>query len=276
MLVRGKQTRIILHFRTATLLVKIKSMLRPYFLLATLFVLIAACKEESIAPSDNNGEQAYFPLEIGQRKTYAVDSILLLQTIGGTLYDTAKLTVQEVLVDTFVAADGRLWYRGERYEKDRNAPDSDYRISRTFTVAADVQLALRSEDNLTFTKLTFPPRTGERWDGNGDFDEFRQFPVGGEFLDIYAGWETFYQAVDSTADNGNKYLRVQQAAIDNVIDLRTAYEIYQEGVGLVEKFVDARHTQCQVCCGGDTAPCVDLPWDEKAEKGFILHQRLLE
>ncbi|PHI21259.1 hypothetical protein CEQ90_04380 [Lewinellaceae bacterium SD302] len=242
-----------------------------FFTLATF----SACEEESIASTPNTGEQEYFPLSIGQTKTYEVDSILLLQEVSGTVYDTARLTVQEILQDTFIAADGRLWYRGERYEKDRDAPDSEYRITRTFTVSTDAQVALRSENNLSFTKLVFPARTGERWDGNGDFDEFRQFAVGGEFLDIYAGWETFYQTVDSTADD-RRFLRVEQAQVDNVIDLRQAYEVYETGVGLVEKFLDARHTQCQVCCGGDTAPCIDLPWDEKAEKGFILRQRLIE
>ncbi|MEL6142637.1 MAG: hypothetical protein AAFU67_13590 [Bacteroidota bacterium] len=63
--------------------------------------------------------------------------------------------------------------------------------------------------------------------------------------------------------------------VDNLIDFRLAYERYARGLGLVERFVDARHTQCQVCCNGDTGSCLDLSWDNKAEKGFILHERLI-
>lgn len=248
-------------------------------LLFLLVVLLGfGCGEDEMFPPTEPGvAEKYFPLAIGQVTTYDVDSILLLQTVSGTVYDTALLHAREILVDTFSDPEGRLWYVGERFEKDRSAPESAYQIRRTFAVSADEFTALRQEENLVFTKLTSPESTANAWNGN-QFDEFRQFAVGGEFLDIYAGWEyRFSDSTDVWQTNGQTFedvAIVEQAQIDNLIDFRRAYEVYAPGVGLIESFLDARHTQCQVCCNGDTAPCFDLPWDEKAEKGFILWQRI--
>lgn len=258
-----------------------KHILLTESLLAFLLLTLAlSCGEGNVAPPANlDVAERYYPLSIGQTKVYEVDSILLFATTSGIAYDTALLDVKETLVDTFTTADGRLWYRGERYEKDRNAAESAYRITRVFALHSDGMTALRQEDNLNFTKLVSPFRTGQQWDGN-NFDDTRQFTVGGEFLDIYAGWEYRYDEMKDSSINGQPYqelIVVEQAEItDNLIDYRRAYELYAPGVGLVASFVDARHTQCQSCCNGNTATCFDLPWNEKAEKGFILRQRLVQ
>lgn len=239
-----------------------------------------ACQEEAIQPPATDALDRYYPLALGQEATYAVDSILLIPEVGGIRYDTSLLTVREILVDTFTSASGQRWFRGERFEKDRTAPDSDYQLTATFARGRTDRQALYRQDNLTFTALTLPARVGESWRGF-DFDEFRSFVVGGEFLDVYNGWQSRYEATNETVEiEGRTYeevLFVERANVtDNLIDLRTAYARYAPEVGLIESFVDARHTQCQVCCNGDTAPCFDLPWDEKAEKGFILRTRRIQ
>lgn len=249
--------------------------------LVSLLALCFACEESKIDPPTDLDEQPLFPLAVGLERTYAVDSIILVPVVNGTRYDTALLEAREVLVESFTDPAGQLWYRGERYEKDRGESDDAYRITRTFTVSIDQGVAIRREDNLSFSKLVFPARSGTRWAPNRDFDAFRQLPVGGEFLDIYAGWEANYTTVDtvfqlSPSSTPQRAVRVELADQDNVIDLRRAYEVYADGLGLVEQFIDARHTQCQVCCGGETGPCIDLSWDAKAEKGFILRQTLIE
>lgn len=246
-------------------------------LFALVFLLFAAgCKEETLAPNVD-ATRAYYPLELGKSWYYDVDSVELIPVIGGTFYDSSRLEARETLLDTFVAGDGTTWYRGERWERADDA--TPWRFKQTFALTANGQTALRQEDNLTFTKLVFPVRNGRNWDGHTAFDEFRELIVGGEFLDVYAGWEYRYATVDEpfTLESGvsfDKTLLVEQADVDNLLDFRSAYERYALGVGLVERYIDARHTQCRVCCNADTAPCLDLPWDEKAEKGFILHQVL--
>ena len=241
--------------------------------------LLSACKEETAPPRDFAADFAYFPLELNQPKFYALDSIVLFGTVGGIVYDTARLEVRETLVERFEAADGTDTYRGERW--DRRLPDGEWRFQQTYTMSRSNLRAIRSEDNLTFTKLVFPLTEGKRWDGHAAFDDSREFVVGGEFVDVYQGWDYRYASTENSIAGNSPALDVEgavlieQDATDNLITQSIAYEIYAPGIGLVERFIDSRRTQCIVCCNRDTGPCLALPWDEKAEKGFILRETFL-
>ena len=248
--------------------------------LVFLSLLLTSCGEETTAlPVDPAADRTFFPLELNRASYYAVDSITLYNEVAGIRYDTVRLEARETLRDTFTGADGLTWYRGEREE--RRLPVGSWQSRQTFAVAIDENSALRREDNLTFTKLVFPIRQGRSWPGNSDFDERVEVVVGGEFLDVYRGWEYRYAETEAavTLETGftaeNTTLVVQASDTTGLIDRRVAFERYAPGIGLVERFIDARHTQCQRCCGGNTEECIDLPWDEKSEKGFLLHQRLL-
>ncbi len=248
--------------------------MRTLLLLLPLLAVLA-CEESVAEPIDLSADLSYFPTELNRELIYDVDSIVLFNTVSGVVYDTARSQVRETLVESFEATDGTTTFRGERW---RRADATDpWRFEQTFTVTRSNRAATRTEDNLTFTKLIFPIRARAGWEGHAAFDETRSLVVGGEFLDVYNNWSYRYAtATSDTLINGQTYeasWRVDQADIDNLIDRRIAFERYAPGVGLIERFLDARHTQCQICCGGDTgATCLDLPWDEKAEKGFILHQ----
>lgn len=243
-----------------------------------LVLLLSGCKEEVEPPADFSANFAYFPLELNQPKFYRLDSIIVLNTIRGILYDTTTLEVRETLIESFTATDGMTEFRGERW--DRPLTGGAWRFRQTFTVRRTNLAATRTEDNLAFTKLTFPFRDGKNWDGHTAFDDSQDIVIGGEFIDVFFDWNYRYDSVDtpqtlSTGLSFDKTVLVTQAETNNLIDLRSAYEVYASGVGLVERFIDARHTQCRVCCGGNTESCIDLAWDEKAEKGFILKQVLL-
>ncbi len=250
----------------------------PFALLLCGLLLSAGCTEEVEPPVDLTADLAYFPLELNQPLFYQLDSIVLFNTTSGIVYDTARLEVRETLVESFIAADGTETYRGERW--DRPLAGGEWRFRQTYTLSRSNTAAFRSEDNLTFTKLTFPFREGKQWDGHLAFDDRREFVVGGEFLDIFFGWAYEYVAIATpvTLTSGLTFaesILIRQAETDNLIDRRAAFERYAPGVGLIERFIDARHTQCRVCCGNDTGACLDLSWDDKSEKGFILRQTLL-
>jgi hypothetical protein len=247
-------------------------------LLSIALLVFTGCEEEVLEPQDFSADLDYFPLTVGQTDFYQLDSIVLFNTVGGVVYDTARLEVRETLVDTFRTPDGNLWYRGERSE--RYLGEMEWRPVQGYALSIQQNQAIRREDNLPFIKLVFPIREGQRWNGNVGFDEFREIPTGGEFLDVFAGWDYRYTEVGVVRDTLNlaftESLLMEQADIDNLIDYRQAYERYAPGVGLIERFLDARHTQCRVCCNGDTQGCFDLSWDNKAEKGFIIYMRRLE
>lgn len=250
----------------------------PILLLLCSLFFAASC-EEKVEPSvDFSADLAYFPLELNQSLYYEVDSILLFNTVRGIVYDTASAEVRETLVEEFLAGDGTTTYRGERWQ--RSSPADPWVFLQTYTVSRTETTAIRQEDNLTFTKLVFPIVRGKSWDGNSAFDPMREFVVGGEFLNIYNGWQYRYDTTenDVTLSTGltlTNTLVVGQAEVDNLIDRRIAFERYAPGIGLIERFIDARATQCRTCCNLDFALCNDLSWDEKAEKGFIIRQTLL-
>ncbi|MEO0789504.1 MAG: hypothetical protein AAFY36_12615 [Bacteroidota bacterium] len=245
-----------------------------------IFILLIACcscNEERIEPDPGPPSTEYYPLAVGNSWVYQVDSIILVPVTGGTRYDTSRLQARETLVDTLRDQAGQLWYRGLREE--RIDASQSWSPAQTFAVRVDGQGVYRQEDNLEFLRLAFPLGLNRRWDGHVAFDEFRPIAVGPELLDVYAGWDYRVIAVDeaftlSTGRSFDETLLVEQAMVDNLIDFRRSFARYAKGVGPIETFVDARHTQCQVCCNGDTGSCLDLDWDTKSEKGYIVSQVL--
>ena len=251
-----------------------------FFVLAVCGILGCEDDDALAPPAARQSIETYYPLALNRPAFYRVDSVVLFNTVGGIVYDSTQTEARETLVETFTGADGQQFYRGERWER-RAGTNGTFRFKQTFTVAYDGERLVRSEDNLSFIKLVEPIRQGVRWDGNVAFDTRRELSVGGEFLDVYDGWDYSYTTLDTTLtlEAGqvvDEVVRIQQAnVIDNLIDRRVAYELYAPETGLIERFVDARHTQYIVCCNRDPSAGQDLSWDEKAEKGYLIHERLI-
>jgi hypothetical protein len=235
-----------------------------------------ACNEETAAPRTDWGYD-YFPLAIGTEWRYELDSIVLRTQVGGILYDSVRLEAREILQDTLRDLAGNLWYRGERY--DRRADSLTWRFRQTFLLRQDEQRAYRREDNLEFVKLVFPVDDNQRWDGHVAFDPYRDIEVAGQPIQIYADWDYRYQSLDQPGNVGNitydSLVVVEGADYENLLNRRLALETYARGVGLVYRELEVFKTQCQQCCNGDTGACLDLPWRQKAEAGFILRQWLV-
>ncbi|MEO0732344.1 MAG: hypothetical protein AAFZ52_05890 [Bacteroidota bacterium] len=245
--------------------------------LLSVVLLAGACKEEILAPRDLSADYAYYPLEIGTSNFYRMDSIVLFNTVQGVVYDTITAEVRETLVESFVDADGTIVFRGERWQRPDAA--SPWHFVQTYTAHRNERTAVRSEDNLSFTKLVFPLRENVRWDGNAAFDDNRPFVIGGGFVTVYRGWSYRYLEVREpvSLDTGIELPEAvyveQDTSANNFIERRLAYERYAPGIGRIERFIDARDTQCVVCCNQtNTDLCATLPWDEKAEEGFILRE----
>lgn len=279
--------------------------MRQLILLLVLGVALAtACDEEREAPRSDWGYR-YFPLALDQEWQYAMDSITLRPDISGIRFDSVRLSVREVLVDTLRDLEGKLWYRGERY--DRPSDTVEWRFRQTFLLSRDEQRAFRQEDNLEFVKLIFPPESGEQWSGNRAFDPNRVFVVGGQDLRIFnvgtLPWTYEYLTVDQTETiEGGIYdsvAVVQAANSDEAFSRRYATEMYARDQGLIYREMEVFQTNCEACCffeiqvvDGDTfsvavanrvvngvdttIACADLPWRERAERGFVIRQWLVE
>ncbi len=253
------------------------SRLSPLIIL--LVLALAACDRQIALPKPQGAEQyAYFPLEIGKYVVYAVDSVVYdFSEAGGTALDSSRTLVREVVSDTLRDNTGRLLYQIERYER---AGDTVAWTLRSITSAERSSTqAIRTENNLRFLKLIFPMDRRSEWDGNLWIDENREIEIAGERMRPFTNWQYEVDSIDIPGLIGqfafDSVLVVTEADDNNVIERRFSRVKYAKHVGVVwreQLILDSQY------CNQSPPPddCTTKPWLEKAEKGYVLRQVVLE
>ena len=121
--------------------------------------------------------------------------------------------------------------------------------------------------------MVFPLQDNLTWDGNRYIDETTTISIAGESIEVFKSWEYEVNYVGEPAVVNNvifeQVTEIVQADNENLIELRESKEQYAKGVGLIYREMRILDTQCISQCEGQT-------WEEKAEKGFILRQILLD
>ncbi len=236
--------------------------------------LLISCTEETEDFTINFGYE-FYPLEVGRSWVYEVDSIVLSRQ--GTEVDTVRLFYREDIIEARPGNAGDTLFIVERFE--RYSDTAAWQIREVLSLARSANHAYRTEDNLRFLKLIFPVQQGKKWDGHRFFDPVVRLEVGGELMPVFENWNYQYAQV---SDNT---VTISQAEFEDVRQLRRAEERYEAGKGLVYRRVEVFDTDCDRCCNKDTGNplCTQSPWfvnarsnEYKAEKGFILEQRLME
>lgn len=239
--------------------------------------LVMACDQQQTEDFAIDYGYDYFPLAIGAANIYQVDSIVYNPVIGGIQADSTSVYLREVIVDSLLDESGNTWYRMERYQ--RYSDTLPWQIAQVLMLSRNKSEAIRTEDNLRFIKLRFPIELNESWDGNAAFDASRDFAVAGENMAVFKNWNYQVLETDGVYQEGvlllNEVLTVQNADDENLIERRFAIERYAKGVGLVYREWAIYDTQCEACCASDFALCQSLSWPEKAERGLMIRQRLL-
>ncbi|MEZ4961408.1 MAG: hypothetical protein R2830_16385 [Saprospiraceae bacterium] len=237
---------------------------------ASLFLAFSSCKTTPDNFSVEQVGEEYYPLEVGKYWIYEVDSTIYDPT-GDTMISFSKTLMKEEITDTIMDYLGNVIYRFERYE--RKADTLPWNVSKVFTASIDGNLAIRTEDNLRFIKMTFPLRVNNRWDGNLYFDNGLIVTVAGESVEMFKSWSYRVKALGVQDTVGGQSFGdvavIQEADAENQIELRRSFSTYAKGIGLIAREMWILDTQCIESCDGQT-------WEEKAEKGFILHQTMLE
>lgn len=247
--------------------------------LSLLVALVLSCNRQEIEPRDTAMGFDYFPLKVGNTRTYTIDSLIFDPALSGTIIDTLSGWAKEIVTDTFHDAAGMTLYRIERFE--RKSPEAPWQIKKVFAMGLDTvaRQAIRVEDNLRFVPLIFPVKTGTSWDGNRFLDEDLRIPVAGEVMDLFGGWSYSVESQEAQytlgALNFDDVITVRQAKLESIVELRGAFEVYSKSIGLIYREWRLLDTQCIVCCNGNLDQCEPLPWEQKAERGFILRQQLV-
>jgi len=240
-----------------------------FIIVASGYLLFGISSCAGPEPEAINLGTNYYPLEIGKYRIYQVDSIIYDNKNNDIVKDTNSFYLKEELTDTIRDNQGNLVYTLERYE--RESPNDEWRVKDVYGVSyIDYQLHT-VEENLRFIKLTFPVGIDiAPWNGNTFIDEFTTVDIAGESIEIFKGWLYEYSEVDEFMQvqgiTFDSTLTVIQANEDNLIEYRYSVESYARGIGLVKKDMSILNTQC-IKCG---------PWEEIADKGFILKQEIID
>ncbi len=239
-------------------------------------LLWSACTRETEQVNIDFGYE-YFPLKVGRSWEYQVDSIIFDPAGSGTAIDSTRIWALETALDFFLDHAGDTIFRVERYE--RGDTGQVWQIRKVMALSRTAQQAQRTEDNLRFVKLGFPLSKHAAWNGARFIDPEQTVVVAGEILKMFNGWRSTVLEYGTAWNNGimnfDDAVVVSHADSENLVEYRYVQEAYARGVGLV--FAEQRilDTQCRVCCDSNFGQCAGIPWTVKAEKGFIVRQRLI-
>ncbi len=234
----------------------------------SLLLLMNSCGGDGMHHVPEDQGYDYYPLEVGRQWTYKSDSVLYNKQTASV--DTFSSFIREELIDTFRDGAGDKVFIVERLF--RKTEIDEWKVIDIWTASSDSHEAIRTEENLRQLKMVFPAKVGVSWDHNVFYDENIEVIVGGESLTPYKYWNpTITEKLDNYIISGNTFsdvIIVDQVRDSSIIELRFAEELYAKNVGLIERRMSILETQCIECAG--------QPWTKKAEKGFILHWRLIE
>lgn len=241
---------------------------------AVALALAVACSDDRLEPEPV--DTAYFPLSAGSWITYQVDS---------TRYDDFNMVVHERSLQVreyssglFTDASGTERHRIVREYRDHAGQPWGAAGYDIWAASLEGSQAIRVEENQPYLKLAFPLRQGKQWDGNVYIDIDPAGPLG--YLE---GWDYRISSLDAPLSiNGLDFdstVTVIQQATGTLIDTVGAREIYARGLGLVFRELYVLETQCTACDPNDV-PCITAcqqsPWEDKAERGFIFRQQILD
>lgn len=229
-----------------------------------IILLLTSCGDETIEVDGTVSGKEYFPVEEGREWVYSSDSIVYDENEG--IIDTLRGFIKERITD--VNGEGRFVIE----RSFRKNVDEPWEVSDIWSGRLEDTRAIRTEENLSFIKLIFPPSINRSWDGNALFDQNVEIVIAGEPLRPYQGWDYQIAAVNGTYNNEmistDDVIDVLQVDEESFIDRRYSLERFAKNIGMVEKRLMLLECQCT------TVP-ETVPWEEKAEKGVILTQRLI-
>ncbi len=237
-----------------------------FCILGTSILFFTSCDPEIEEP-EFIYDTHYFPAVLGHTWVYQMDSTIY-DDQGNTVYNTTSFH-RERITDAFMNENGDSTYVLEiSYKRDSTSAWDPYRQWLLEKTPTHVN---RVEENLIFRKLLIPVDQGQEWESPqfNTNDIFQD--VAGETIYPFKNWSSKVLAVnDSFTIDDTSYtevVKVQQADDTNIIERRFSMERYELGIGLIHRRMMILDTQCTIC---------EDPWEEKAEAGFILVQKLID
>lgn len=234
--------------------------------LISVLIFFNACQNEIENYQLSTEDDQYFPLKLGEVRTYKIDSTIFDNK--GTIKNKISRIAKESIIESYIDDEGEV-----NFIIEQNIFDNDKLVQTNILNAyKNKTKAVRNEGNLKFIKLVFPVIKGKSWDGNALFDaENTIVRIAGEPIKMYELWDYRYNETGiSKTLNGIDYknvVSVIQTDTENSIEKRYSLEEYAKDVGLIYKKMMILNTQ--------KIDLINTPWELKAEEGFILEQQLI-
>ncbi len=241
----------------------------PYILLMMAIGLFACSEGTETEDLNIDFGYDYYPLEVGKYLIYEVDSITYNIEGSGVEILNSKTFVREEIIDISIDNEGDTIYIIERYE--RSTPSDDWTIKDVWNTKKDDNRIERTEENIKLIPMVFPLREGVDFDATLFVDEDTEVIIAGESIKAFKNWNAEVQTVglqDTVA--GTTYpdvATIHHADDENLIEKRFSSSKYARNIGLIFKEEWILDTQNLT---------ESEPWETKAEKGYILSQKLIE
>ena len=241
-----------------------------------VLLFLQACQPQGDGTlSGTESSSPYFPLEVGSSWTYRMDSVIYDPLGSAQPRDTSISFLREEITDTFRTPAGLTYVLERSFCYDTLLP---WVYQKTIGISREPQSGriLWNEDGRIQILTLDPVFTGLTWDGTAFFDPLIVIPIYGENMQPFKSWS--YQVLEKGVSRSTEeadysdILVIQQANDENLIERRYSQTWHQRDVGLVYRHMMILDTQC----GGMPADCAGIPWEDKAEKGYILHQTLID
>lgn len=236
------------------------------YMLALCVMVIYGCTEESIPATNPDLEAEYYPLSVDRTWIYSTDSIVYNKQFGTV--DTLRGFIKEQIISSDIDTEGDEVYIIDR--SFRRSDTLDWIDTGTYTATISDKEAIRTEENLRFVSIVLPPKENQNWEATKYFDENIFVNINGEQIQVYRNWSSKLDSINSQLTvNGITYenvLSITHADSESTIEKRYTKELYAKDIGLIYKemlIIDSQIMNGQ-------------PIEDRAEKGFILKQTLIE
>lgn len=190
---------------------------------AVFLILISWCAtscDSVIEPPADMGFN-YFPLKPGMYIIYDVDSFYI--DCQYDIYDTLHFQLKEKLDTFFIDGTGKPAMRIERYA--RNNSSSNWQIRDVWWADTLSTRAIKTEENMKYVKLIFPPIEGEQWNGNA-YNSITDWNFLYRYESVDKPYSIGVMNFDSTAS-------VLQQSIQNLLTYKYQVEKYARHIGLI-------------------------------------------
>jgi uncharacterized lipoprotein YehR (DUF1307 family) len=243
-----------------------------YAIISILLIslLITSCKKEETYTSNYDYGYSYFPDDSGCYVIYKVDSVLYNDFDRSMKYTTIYL--KEKIGAQFLDNMGRTAKKILRYYSDTISTDITSTVWDQYNANYIVKTPIvveRVEDNLRYIKMVFPNEINKKWLGNKYITIPPPFVL--DSTNYYLNdWKFTIKNRDKFFSDGistfDSSLLISQIQDSSAITKTYSVERYARNVGLIYKEMWMVSTQDSVKIR------LQLPWEQRADKGFIIRQ----